>query len=272
MSNTPSPSRRDVLRTSGFALSTALVAGCLSSADPAPSTAETPPDVDVTVDVGPDGHLVFEPSRVEVRPGATVRWAWRSDDHNVVVGSQPDDAGWTGSPGSRSTLRDDGFDFAHTFDAVGAYEYYCQPHRAAGMTGEVVVTESPDGTETPGREPHAEPADETETSSGARSVADRSGLDEVTIEVGPGGRLEFDPEVTTVSRDATVRWVWRSDTHNVVAGDVPAGASWEGTPGGGSTTYDRGHAYEETFSVTGRYDYWCQPHRSAGMVGRILVE
>jgi len=29
---------------------------------------------------------------------------------------------------------------------------------------------------------------------------------------------------------------------------------------------------EETFDTAGTYDYYCEPHRGAGMVGKVIVE
>ena len=33
----------------------------------------------------------------------------------------------------------------------------------------------------------------------------------------------------------------------------------------------KGSTFEHTFTVGGVYDYYCQPHEAAGMVGRIVV-
>jgi plastocyanin len=46
----------------------------------------------VTVAVGPGGALVYEPGTdapLEVLPGTTVEFVWESDNHNIVVESQP---------------------------------------------------------------------------------------------------------------------------------------------------------------------------------------
>lgn len=37
------------------------------------------------------------------------------------------------------TLDEEGESFTMTFDTAGEYEYYCDPHRAAGMNGVLIV-------------------------------------------------------------------------------------------------------------------------------------
>ena len=93
-----------------------------------------------------------------------------------------------------------------------------------------------------------------------------------TVTVGPGNIPKFEPETARVSSEATVEWVWESSNHNVVVSMRPAGATWEGTPGDETITYGPGYTYEKTFSVAGDYDYFCQPHVDAGMVGTVRVE
>jgi plastocyanin len=94
----------------------------------------------IDVAVGPGGELVFDPERLEIPPGTTVRFVWKSDLHNVVVESQPTDADWSGTAGGPGTTYDTGHEYSHTFDVEGTYEYYCAPHRTSGMTGTIVVS------------------------------------------------------------------------------------------------------------------------------------
>ncbi|MFW6376660.1 MAG: plastocyanin/azurin family copper-binding protein [archaeon] len=93
------------------------------------------------VAVGPGGSLVFEPEDLEITPGTTVEWVWDSDDHNIVVDEQPDGADWEGTEGGPGTTYDTGHTYSHTFETTGTYEYACEPHRASGMLGTVVVSE-----------------------------------------------------------------------------------------------------------------------------------
>jgi plastocyanin len=88
--------------------------------------------------VGPGGSLVYEPADLEITPGTTVNFVWDSDNHNIVVDSQPDGAEWEGTPGSDTY--DTGYEYSHTFETEGEYAYYCQPHLSAGMEASITVS------------------------------------------------------------------------------------------------------------------------------------
>jgi halocyanin-like protein len=68
-----------------------------------------------------------------------------------------------------------------------------------------------------------------------------------------------------VSRGTTIVWEWTGDggTHNVVA---------ENNEFESKSSNSNGHTYEYTFEDTGVFKYVCEPHRSAGMKGAIVVE
>lgn len=95
----------------------------------------------LTVEVAPDGRFRFSPESVEVGVGETVRWVWRSGGHNVVAASTPDGSDWAGTPDAPDALYDAGYEYDHTFEVAGTYEYYCAPHKSLGMTGTVSVTQ-----------------------------------------------------------------------------------------------------------------------------------
>jgi plastocyanin len=94
---------------------------------------------EVEIAVGPDGRLVYDPARVRVDPGTTLRFVWDSPNHNVVVSDAPEDAEWVGSPNAPRERYDTDFEFSETLDVEGTYEYYCSPHRGAGMEGTILV-------------------------------------------------------------------------------------------------------------------------------------
>ncbi|QIB73455.1 halocyanin [Halogeometricum borinquense] len=99
-----------------------------------------------TVTVGPGNDLVFSPGTgepLEIAPGTTVEFVWDSNNHNIVVESQPDGANWQG----HEPIENEGFTYTHTFETLGEYSYFCQPHKSAGMVGTIVVTENPGGGE-----------------------------------------------------------------------------------------------------------------------------
>lgn len=123
-------------------------------------------------------------------------------------------------------------------------------------------TASPAPTDTPEPTPTASPTPTAEPTPTAAQV----------VEVGPGGSLRFRPDDFTIAAGETVRWVWRSGGHNVKVDSAPSGSEWNGTPGGDFDTFGQGHTLSHTFEATGRYNYYCGPHRSAGMTGRFSVE
>jgi plastocyanin len=92
--------------------------------------------------VGEGGALVYGPADLTIANGTTVNFVWEGDQHNIVVDSQPDDAEWEGTPGSDSETYDTGYEYSHTFTVNGDYEYYCQPHIAAGMEASITVQDS----------------------------------------------------------------------------------------------------------------------------------
>lgn len=110
-----------------------------------PTTTTSPPTTTTTtttretlVEVGPGGNFTFTPGTdepVRVGAGAAVRFVWRSGGHNIVVGSQPPAASWTG----HEPIESAGFETTHTFEEPGEYEFWCGPHKGLGMVGLLVV-------------------------------------------------------------------------------------------------------------------------------------
>jgi plastocyanin len=100
-----------------------------------PTTAASTASEGSTVTVGPGGSLSFSPANIAVPAGTTVTFEWGSGGHTVTPESQPDGAEWGGVPSTESA----GFVHEFTFEVAGTYRYYCDPHRGAGMTGQVIV-------------------------------------------------------------------------------------------------------------------------------------
>jgi len=137
-------SRRAFLAT---AAGTTAAAGAAASA----GTAAAQEGGTEEVVVGPDGDLVFSPGTdeaLQILPGTTVEFVWESDNHNIVVDSQPEGAGWEGYEEIENT----DFTYEHTFETLGTYEYYCAPHQTAGMVGTIEVVEEIE-TEAPANVP-----------------------------------------------------------------------------------------------------------------------
>jgi plastocyanin len=91
-----------------------------------------------------------------------------------------------------------------------------------------------------------------------------------------GGSYYFDPVGLYVNPGDTVEWVIQSGAHsstsyspdnpNASTRLIPQDAqSWDSGIIEGS-----GASFSYTFNVTGTYDYYCIPHKTLGMVGRIV--
>ena len=106
-----------------------------------------------TVDMT-DG-LVFDPAEVTVQVGTEVVWEnVGSVGHSVTAYADeiPEGAAYwaSGDLESESAARSaypgqgdvpGGESYSHTFQTTGTHGYFCIPHEAVGMVGEVVVTE-----------------------------------------------------------------------------------------------------------------------------------
>jgi plastocyanin len=130
-------SRRGFLRATAAGATVAAATGSATAQDEEESGGGSE-----TVTVGPGGDFSFEPGTDDplyVEPGTTVTFVWDSNTHNIVVDSQPDDAEWEG----HETIEDEGFEYEHTFEVEGTYDYYCEPHRQSGMEATIEVTSDP---------------------------------------------------------------------------------------------------------------------------------
>jgi halocyanin-like protein len=100
------------------------------------------------------------------------------------------------------------------------------------------------------------------------SVADKTGANEVAVEVGAEGNngpYAFAPPAIRVGTGTTVMWKWtgKGGSHNVVAQD----GNFES-----ELSTKKGHTFEHTFENSGTYKYSCEPHEAMGMKGAVVVE
>jgi plastocyanin len=299
--------RRTFLRTTGgaaaLAAASAAVPGSAATiedgpVEPAVVTAE---GGTVEVAVGPGGEYVFEPGTAEllaITPGTTVEFVWESDFHNVVPRSQPDGANWEGE-GDQDTTFNTGHTYSHAFDTEGTYEYVCTPHENLGMDGTIVVTDdpaavtpagtaTPGGTGTPNDGGTDTPDNGTDTPDGGTNT---TGGDGETHTVEMTDSLAFEPESLTVAPGDTVVWEnTGSMGHSVTAYEdsIPDGADYWASGGFGSeqaardaystagSTADTGNVpggefWSRTVETGGTHEYFCIPHETGQMVGRIEV-
>ena len=278
----PGPSRRCVLRAAvGGATAAALGAGGTGTAVAQDgsfggwmgdvdnydgSVTDATGQDEVTVEVGTQGNggaFAFGPPAVRVDPGTTVVFEWTGEggQHNVVAEEGADFESELTSEG--------GFTFEQTFDSEGVVKYYCNPHRALGMKGVVVV--GGDGGGGGGGTPV--PAEYGDWFSNVDNydgeTVDRGGQDGVTIAAGAqgnGGGFAFDPPAVRISPGTTVVWEWTGEggQHNVVA--------QEGDDFESELVEEAGYTFEQTFEEPGVITYYCNPHRALGMKGALVVD
>lgn len=132
----------------------------------------------------------FDPIGLAVEPGTTVRFEIVDGSHSATAYADriPD-----GAAAFDSGVVSSG-SFEHTFGTPGTYDYYCIPHRSAGMVGRIVVGDPggpaqdspiPDGAVPDGETIVAEGSvgvDEFEESADGRGGRRGRGM-------GPGGRM-----------------------------------------------------------------------------------
>ncbi|ODR83401.1 halocyanin [Haladaptatus sp. W1] len=271
--------RRAMLKATGTVLVGASLGGCLADGNSGSESDDSP--ADVTVVVGPGGDLTFDPDDLEITTGTTVAWKWEGNNHNIVVEDQPDGADWNGTPGADTKIYNEGYRYTYTFDVPGTYDYYCNPHRAAGMVGSITVTKdgkgtngTEDGTGTDPDRKGIEDGGKGSETGGPTIPEDHATAADLPVRVGPDGDRTFTPGTErplVVPAGTEVTFVWETDGNNIVVEDQPHDASWTGTTGGMSRVYDAGYEYSHTFDVPGTYEFYSAPYESAGMTGTIYV-
>ena len=100
---------------------------------------------------------------------------------------------------------------------------------------------------------------------GTGDIADETGTDSLTIEVGPGGNFQFDPAAVRIDAGTTVTWEWMSNGHSVQQTDSDLEFEGAGIQNQGST-------HEETLDSSGVLLYQCGPHSTLGHHGAIIIE
>jgi plastocyanin len=120
--------RRGFLKT---AAGTAAVAGASGTATAQESSGSSSGGGTKTVTVGPGGSLTYEPAELTIAPGTAVKFVWDSGGHNVNAKNGK----WGHLP-----LEDKGFSYTTPpFKQMGSQDYWCDPHKSAGMKGTITV-------------------------------------------------------------------------------------------------------------------------------------
>ncbi|MEM9923739.1 MAG: plastocyanin [Cyanobacteria bacterium P01_D01_bin.50] len=100
-----------------------------------------------TIKLGSDkGMLEFQPKKISVKPGDTIKWLNNKvPPHNVVFDPAQNpakSADLAKQLSHKQLIMSPGQEFTTTIPAdaaTGEYTFYCEPHRGAGMVGKVLV-------------------------------------------------------------------------------------------------------------------------------------
>jgi len=90
--------------------------------------------------------------------------------------------------------------------------------------------------------------------------------------------LKFEPYEVTIKAGQTVRWSNVSFVSHTVTADFDLAADKshvllpDGAKPFNSDLIDPDQGWTKTFTVPGRYRYYCIPHEATGMVGEVVVE
>ena len=118
---------------------------------PVPNGVSAPTGQIFDVTVGPG--FAFNPDKLNISVGDTVRWTWESDSHSVTSGTSCTADGQFCSPEDADcdagTLFNTGTVYVHTFAQAGTYGYFCFAHCGLGMTGGIHVAAGPTPTPIP---------------------------------------------------------------------------------------------------------------------------
>jgi plastocyanin len=80
------------------------------------------------------GQLAFEPSSLTIKAGDTVKWVNnKAFPHNVIIDGQD-------ALSHKKLIQKPKQSVETTFNEPGEYNYYCSPHRGAGMVGKITVS------------------------------------------------------------------------------------------------------------------------------------
>jgi halocyanin-like protein len=123
----------------------------------------------------------------------------------------------------------------------------------------------------------------TETDVGAAddtydgTLADRTGQDTVTVEVGAegnGGFYAFAPSALVVSTGTEIAWEWtgEGEQHNVEAEPEDQLGLSDYEFSSGEAVETTGIEFRQTLDEAGTALYHCEPHLALGMKGGIVVE
>lgn len=126
-------------RRNAMARAAGILAGVAGATVSSPAYAAETKMVKMGAD---NGQLIFDPAKITICKGDSVKWINnKGGPHNVVFDEDNIPSGVDQEAISMSEqLGEEGDTFSMSFDTAGDYDYYCEPHRGAGMNARLVVT------------------------------------------------------------------------------------------------------------------------------------
>jgi len=125
-------------RRQAMARAAGLAAGVAAVTVASPAYAAQTTEIKMGSD---SGQLVFVPASASICKGDSVKWINnKGGPHNVVFDEDAIPGGVDQEKISMDEqLGEEGDTFSMKFDEPGTYEYYCEPHRGAGMNAKLTV-------------------------------------------------------------------------------------------------------------------------------------
>ncbi|HUN59114.1 MAG TPA: plastocyanin/azurin family copper-binding protein [Candidatus Binataceae bacterium] len=239
----------------------------------------------------------YQPSSIVITAGQTVEW----HNNGQVSHSVVDDAKRAANPGDalipagvptfNSGNVMPGASFKHTFTVPGRYRYFCMSHELDGMVGQVIVLPAGPGGSLiaeakpqPPRTP--EPDSATQAQIAAISVQTLLKPPNAITQPASGSvkviqmnddMPMYQPDSIVITAGQTVEWHNNGQVSHSVVDDAKRAARPDDSliPSGvdsfSSGGIMPGGTYRHTFTVPGRYRYFCASHELDNMVGEITV-
>jgi len=240
-----------------------------------------------------DETPMYKPSNLVIMAGQTVEW----HNNGEVIHSVVDEATKAANPENALIPRGaptfnsgnimPGGTFQHTFTVPGRYRYFCMSHELDDMVGEILVLPSTPAhagavitLAKPPPSPHSE--HETQARSLEASVAPpassvESPLAAVRIIQMNDEMPMYKPSNIVIVAGQTVKWHNNGEvSHSVVDEAARAANPEDALIPRGAHTFNSGNimpggTFQHTFTVPGRYRYFCISHELDDMIGEITV-
>jgi plastocyanin len=233
-----------------------------------------------------DDDPMYRPSNIQITAGQTVEW----ENDGQVSHSVTDDPARANTPGDallpagtkpfNSGNVMPGGSFRHTFTLPGRYRYFCLTHEGDRMVGEITVQPPSAPGELVARSKAAPPRErlaQARTPTEQVTSSESSTAAPIQIVKMNDDDPMYQPTIIQITAGQTIKWENDGQVSHSVTDDparankpgdalVPAGAkpfnSGNVMPGG---------TYRHTFTLPGRYRYFCLTHEADKMIGEIMV-